>query len=212
MLLAGLWQTLYMTVASTAAAYAAGLPLGVILAVTDKSGLKPVPWLNAALGFAVNTLRSVPFLILLIVIMPVTRAIIGTTIGSAATVVPLVAAAAPFIARLTESALKEVDAGVVEAASGMGASAPQIIFKVLIPEARSGLMLGAAISLVTILGYSAMAGVCGGGGLGDIAIRYGYYRYESGTMLITAALLAVVVQIFQEIGTRLSRAIDMRLN
>jgi D-methionine transport system permease protein len=150
-------------------------------------------------------------LILLIVILPFTRFVVGTTIGSTATVVPLVVAAAPFIARLVESSLKEVDGGVVEAAVAMGARPVQIIGKVLLPEARSSLLLGVAISLTSILGYSAMAGIVGGGGLGDIAIRYGYYRYQTDAMLTTASLLAIIVQFFQEIGARLARRLDKRM-
>lgn len=211
MLAKGMQETLYMVLWSTLLAYAMGLPLGVVLVVTDKNGLRPMRALNTTLGIVINLLRSVPFLILLIALIPVTRAIVGKMVGSTATIVPLTVSAAPFIARLVESSLKEVDAGVIEAARSMGSSPMQIIMKVLLPEARPSLLLGAAIAITTILGYSAMAGIVGGGGLGDIAIRYGYHRYQRDTMLITVALLVVVVQVFQEVGTRIAKKIDKRL-
>jgi D-methionine transport system permease protein len=199
-----------MTVLSTTAAYVIGLPVGVILVVTEKGGLLACAPVNKILGFIVNILRSVPFLILLIAVIPFTRFVVGTSIGASATVVPLVIAAAPFIARMVESSLKEVDKGSVDAAIAMGASPFQIIVKVLLPEARPSLLLGAAISATTILSYSAMAGIVGGGGLGDIAIRYGYYRYRTNIMLITVAVLVVLVQIIQEFGTKLSKWSDKR--
>jgi D-methionine transport system permease protein len=211
MLAKGLAETLYMTLLSTALAYAFGLPLGILLNVTGKDGLKPLAPFNVALGIVVNLLRSVPFLILLIAVLPFTRLVVGTTIGSAATVVPLVIAAAPFIARLVESSLGEVDRGAIEAANAMGATPLQVICKVLLPESKPSLILGAAIAVTTILGYSAMAGIVGGGGLGDIAIRYGYYRYQEDTMMITVALLVILVQVLQEIGARLARFGDKRL-
>lgn len=210
MIVKGLFETLYMTLFSTLAAYILGLPMGVVLVVTRNDSILPVPWLNKALDIVVNILRSIPFLILLIAVIPVTRFIAGTTIGSTATVVPLVIAAAPFIARMVESSLKEVDKGVIEAAQSMGASPQKIIWKVLLPEARPSLILGAAIATTTILGYSAMAGIVGGGGLGDIAIRYGYYRYQNDIMLITVILLVLVVQVLQEIGMRLAGLQDKR--
>ncbi|MDR1569834.1 MAG: ABC transporter permease [Oscillospiraceae bacterium] len=211
MLIKGIKETLYMTLWSTALAYALGLPLGVILVATDRGGLRPMRGLNAALGIIINIARSIPFLILLIAVIPLTRAIVGRMVGSTATIVPLTLSAAPFIARLVESSLKEVDAGVVQAARSMGASPMQIICKVLLPEARPSLLLGAAIAITTILGYSAMAGIVGGGGLGDIAIRYGYYRYQRDTMLITVALLVLIVQAFQEVGARAAKRIDRRI-
>ncbi|GHU91763.1 methionine ABC transporter permease [Clostridia bacterium] len=211
MLQKGLLETLYMTLVSTLLAYALGLPLGVLLVVTDRGGLTPLVPLNRVLGVIVNLLRSVPFLILLIAVIPFTRLVVGTTIGSTATIVPLVVASAPFIARLVESSLKEVDHGAIEAATAMGASPWKIIYKVLIPEARPSLILGAAIAVTTILSYSAMAGIVGGGGLGDIAIRYGYYRYQTDTMLVTVAVLVVIVQAFQEVGTRVAKWGDKRL-
>jgi len=206
----GFIDTLYMTLVSSALAYLLGLPLGVILAVTDKNGLKPRTWLNSILGVIINLLRSVPFLILCVAVIPVTRFITGTSLGPTATIVPLVIGAAPFIARMVESSLKEVDKGVIEAAQSMGASPFEVIWKVLLPEARPSLILGAAISVTTILGYSAMTGFIGGGGLGDIAIRYGYYRYQTDIMLVTVAFLVIIVQVLQEIGLRLARLSDKR--
>jgi D-methionine transport system permease protein len=206
----GTVETLYMTLVSSAVAYLIGLPLGIILVATDEEGISPIGWLNWLLGVIINLLRSVPFLILLIAVIPVTRFVTGTTLGSTATIVPLVIAAAPFIARLTESSIKEVDKGVIEAAQSMGASPFQIVWKVMLPEARPSLIVGSAIAVTTILSYSAMTGFVGGGGLGDIAIRYGYYRYQTGIMLVTVALLVVIVQILQEIGMRLAKLSDKR--
>lgn len=210
MIFQGFLETLYMTVVSTVLAYVLGLPLGIILVTSDAEGIKPKVWLNRALGVIINLLRSIPFLILLILIIPVTRAIVGKAIGTTATIVPLVVASAPFIARMVESSLKEVDKGVIEAAQSMGASTWQIITKVLLPEAKPSLLVGAAISITTILSYSAMAGIVGGGGLGDIAIRYGYNRYETDIMLITVAVLVVIVQVFQEVGMLIARRTDKR--
>lgn len=207
----GIYETLYMTLISTLMSYVIGLPIGLALVSTDKEGIHPIVWLNRLIGFIVNVIRSVPFLILLIAVMPVTRAIVNTTIGSKATIVPLVISAAPFIARMVESSLKEVDRGVVEAAESMGASPFQIMFKVLLPEAKPSLLVGAAISVTTILGYSAMAGIVGGGGLGAIAMNYGYYRYQQDIMFITVILLVVIVQIMQEIGMKIANISDKRL-
>lgn len=207
----GVAETLYMTVVSTALSYIFGLPLGVLLCVTDKNGVFRMPVLNKTLGFIINFLRSVPFLILLVAILPFTRAVVGTTIGSTATIVPLVVAASPFVARMVESSLKEVDGGVIEAAQSMGSSPFQIIYKVLLPEARPSLTVGAAIAITTILGYSAMAGFVGGGGLGAIAINYGYYRYQDDVMLLTVLLLVVIVQVFQEVGMKLAKLTDKRI-
>ncbi len=210
MLFMGFLETLYMTFFSTLLAYVLGLPLGVLLVVSERNGIMPMPKLNWVLNLVVNVFRSVPFLILLIAVVPVTRFIIGTTIGSTATVVPLVIAAAPFIARLIESSIKEVDKGVIEAAISMGCSPFQIIWKVMLPEAIPSLIVGAAIATTTILGYSAMAGIVGGGGLGDIAIRYGLYRNENNIMIVTVALLVIVVQVAQEIGMIIAKKRDKR--
>lgn len=210
MLLEGVRDTLYMTLASTFFGYVLGLPLGVILAVTDKDGIKPNAFIYKILDIIVNILRSIPFLILLILVIPITRAIVGKTYGSTATVVPLVIAAAPFIARMVESSLKEVNGGVIEAAQSMGAGTFTIIWKVLLAEARTSLLVGVTIALGTILGYSAMAGVVGGGGLGDIAIRYGYYRYQTDIMLVTIVILVLLVQMMQWVGMLLSKKLDRR--
>lgn len=206
----GILQTLYMTIVSTLFAYIIGLPLGVLLVTSNKDGIAPIPWLYRILDFVVNVLRSVPFLILLVAVTPITRLIAGTSIGSTATIVPLVIAAFPYVARMVESSLKEVSPGLIEAAQSMGATPMQIVTKVLVPEAVPSLIVGAAISITTILGYSAMAGMVGGGGLGDIALRYGYYRYETGVMMVTVVLLVVIVAIFQEIGMRLADHSDKR--
>ncbi|HAA37900.1 MAG TPA: methionine ABC transporter permease [Firmicutes bacterium] len=210
MIVLGLGETLYMTLLSTALAYLLGLPLGIILVVTEKDGIRPQRFLNRILNFIINVIRSVPFLILLVAVIPITRFIVGKIIGSSATVVPLVIAAAPFIARLVESSLKEVDKGVIEAAQSMGASPLQIITKVMLPEALPSLIVGAAIAVTTILSYSAMAGFVGGGGLGTIAINYGYYRYQNDVMFATVALLVIVVQVLQEIGTWIANLSDKR--
>lgn len=206
----GIWETIYMTLVSSLFAYVLGIPLGILLVLTAKDGLRPMRILNAILNVIVNVARSIPFLILLVAVLPFTRFILGTTIGSNATVVPLVIAAAPFVARLVESSLKEVDAGVIEAGRSMGATNMQIIIKILLKEARPSLLVGSAIAVTTILSYSAMAGFVGGGGLGNIAIQYGYYRYQNDIMLITVVLLVVIVQILQEIGMRLAKAFDKR--
>lgn len=211
MLQEGIWETLYMVVLSSAISYLIGIPLGIILVVTDVDGIKPIPVLQKVLGLVINLLRSVPFIILLLVMLPVTRAIVGTTLGAKAIIPPLVAAAAPYIARMVESSFKEVDAGVIEAAQSMGATTWQIIWKVLLPEAKPSLLVGAAISITTILGYSAMAGFVGGGGLGSIAINYGYYRYETEMMFVTVIILVVIVQIIQETWMKLSKVSDKRI-
>ncbi|PWM38180.1 MAG: methionine ABC transporter permease [Clostridiales bacterium] len=212
MFVEGIGETLYMTGVSTLMAYVIGLPLGVILHITDSEGIRPNRWINTILGAVVNIIRSIPFVILIIAVIPVTMAIVHTTLGATATIVPLVIGAAPFVARMVESSLKEVDAGVVEAAEAMGASPFQIVWKVLLPEARPSLMVGSVIAITTILGYSAMAGVVGGGGLGVIAIQYGYNRYRYDIMMITVALLVVIVQVFQEVGMRLAKRGDKRIS
>lgn len=210
MIAEGTWVTLYMTLTSTILAYVLGLPMGIALVVTAQDGLKPNAVIYKILDVVVNIVRSVPFLILLILIIPLTKLLVGKSYGATATIVPLTIAAAPFIARLVESSLQEVDKGVVEAAQSMGASTWTIIWKVLVTEARTSLIVGATIALGTILGYSAMAGTVGGGGLGDIAIRYGYYRYESEIMIVTVVLLVLLVQIMQWVGMKLSRKLDKR--
>lgn len=210
MILNGILETLYMTVVSTVFGYIFGLPMGVLLCVSDKDGLKPNAVLYKILDFIANIARSVPFLILLILLIPFTRLILGKSYGSTATIVPLTVAAIPFIARMVESSLKEVDNGVVEAARAMGASTMRIIIRVLLVEARTSLITGATIAIGTILGYSAMAGAVGGGGLGDIAVRYGYYRYQTDIMIVTVILLIVIVQVFQSVGMLIANKLDRR--
>ena len=208
MILKGIQETVYMTLLSTLMGYIIGLPMGVLLAVSDKDGLKPNRVLYRILDEIAHIVRSI--LILLILLIPLTRLVVGKSYGSTATVVPLVIAAGPFIARMVESSLKEVDEGVIEAARSMGAGNFRIIMKVLLVEARTSLINGATIAVGTILGYSAMAGTIGGGGLGDIAIRYGYHRYQADIMIVTVVLLIILVQIFQMIGTTLANRLDKR--
>ena len=210
MLLEGIWDTCYMTLVSTFFGYLIGLPLGIALTLTDEKGIAPNRTVYRILDVIINITRSIPFLILLILVMPLTKVIVGKTYGSTATIVPLTLAAAPFIGRMVESSLKEVPAGVVEAALSMGAKTGTIVRKVLIGEARTSLLVGATIVLGTVLGYSAMAGVVGGGGLGDIAIRYGYYRWQTDIMLVTVILLVVLVQLLQTIGMKVSVRLDKR--
>lgn len=206
----GLWETLYSSVLATLFSFLLGLPLGIVLAITDRGGLKSNLVLNKILGFIVNVLRSVPFLILFVTVMPFTRWLVGTSIGAFATVVPLTIAATPFVARLVETSVKEVDAGVIEAAQACGAPTFKIICKAILPEAIPSLISNAAIAFVTVVGYSAMAGFCGGGGLGTLAINYGYYRGNTTVMLVTVAIIVVVVQIFQEVGLWLAKTRDRR--
>ena len=210
MLLEGIRDTLYMTLASTLFGYIIGLPMGIVLTVTDKDGIRPNAAVYKVLAVISNLLRSIPFIILLIVLIPFTRFVVGRSYGSTATIVPLTIAAAPYIARMVESSLKEVDAGVIEAARSMGASDFQIVTKVMLVEARTSLIVGATISLGTILGYSAMAGTVGGGGLGDIAIRYGYTRWQTDIMVVTVVLLVILFQIFQTIGMKIANRLDRR--
>lgn len=211
MMVEGFFVTLYIALVSTFLAYCIGLPMGVALVVTAKGGLRPNAVIYKILDVIANIVRSIPFLILLILVIPLTRLIVGKTYGPTSTIVPLVLAAAPFIARMVESSLLEVDAGVIEAAQSMGASTWTIISKVMIGEARTSLVMGATIVLGTVLGYSAMAGIVGGGGLGDIAIRYGYYRYQVDIMVVAVVLLVLVVQVLQMIGTRISKKMDKRI-
>lgn len=210
MLLEGIRDTVYMTLVSTLIGYAVGLPMGVVLAVTDKDGIKPNGLVYRILDVISNIIRSIPFLILLILLIPFTRLVVGKSYGSTATIVPLVVTAAPYIARLVESSIKEVDKGVIEAARSMGATNLQIIFGVLIVEARTSIVTGATIALGTILGYSAMAGTVGGGGLGDIAVRYGYYRWQTDIMIVTVILIIILFQIFQNVGMKTSKVLDKR--
>ena len=210
MLLEGIRDTCYMTIVSTFFGYLIGLPLGIALTLTDEGGIAPNRTVYRVLDVIINITRSIPFLILLILVMPLTKAIVGKTYGSTATIVPLTLAAAPFIGRMVESSLKEVPAGVIEAALSMGAKTGTIVWKVLIGEARTSLLVGATIVLGTVLGYSAMAGVIGGGGLGDIAIRYGYYRYDTGVMLVTLVFIVAIVQLLQGLANLAARKIDHR--
>lgn len=210
MIVRGIGETLYMTVISSLLGYVLGLPMGIVLTVTDKDGIRPNAAVYKVFDMISNIFRSIPFLILLILIMPLTKVIVGKTYGSTAMIVPLTIAAAPYIARMVESSLKEVDHGVIEAAQSMGASTWTIIYKVLLTEARTSLVVNATIATGTILGYSAMAGTVGAGGLGDIAIRYGYYRYQADIMVVTVVILVLLVQIMQGIGMYISRKIDRR--
>lgn len=207
----GILETIYVTILSSVLAYILGLPLGILLVVTDKDGIAPLVLVNRIIGVIVNIFRSIPFVILLVALMSFTRKIIGTTLGPNALIVPLVIGSAPYIARLVESSLKEVDQGIIEAAQSMGASPSNIVFKVLLPEAKPSLIMGGAIAIITILSYSAMGGFVGAGGLGTIAINYGYYRYQGDIMLVTVAILVLIVQGFQELGGRLMRRSDKRL-
>ena len=211
LMLGGVKDTLYMTTVSTLFAYLLGFPLAILLVLTSSGGLAPRPLLYRVLDAVVNIFRSIPFLILMILVIPLTRLIAGKAYGSTATIVPLVIAAAPYVARMIESSLLEVDPGVIEAAQSMGASIPTIIFKVLIPEAKTSLIVGATISSGTILGYSAMSGAIGGGGLGQIAISYGYNRYQTDVLVVTVVLLIILMQIIQVVGMYISRRTDKRI-
>ena len=207
-----LWETVYVTLLSTAFAIVLGLPLGVLLAVGRRDGILPLPgWLRQGMNLLINLLRSVPFLILMVLLIPLTRAIVGTPVGTVASIVPLVVAAFPFVARLVESSLRELNPSILEAAQSMGASPLQIIWKVMLPESVPSLLSNGTIAITTILGYSAMSGIIGGGGLGKIAINYGYHRYQYLVLLLAVALLILLVQIFQALGTRLVARLDRRL-
>ena len=207
-----LWETFYVTVLSTFLAIVIGLPLGVLLVVGEKNGVLPLPKpLMHILGIIINLLRSIPFLILMILVIPLTRAIVGTSVGTVASIVPLVIAAFPFVARLVEGSMREVNPNIIEAAQSMGATPMQIIVKVMLPESVPSLVSNATIAITTILGYSAMSGIIGGGGLGKIAINYGYYRYKYLVMIIAVILLILLVQLFQSVGTRIAVKSDKRL-
>ena len=208
----GIWETVYMTLISSAFAYLIGLPLGVILNVTDKKGIAPHPKLNSVLGFVVNFFRSIPFIILMVAMLPVAKFLVGTMIGNKAVIVMLIVAAAPYVARMVESSLNEVNVGVIEAAQSMGASNFEIICKVLVPEAKPALITGAAISVVTILGYSAMAATIGGTGLGQIAIIYGHQRSNDDITWICVFLIWIIVQVIQELGRYIALKTDKRIN
>lgn len=205
-----LWESLYMVFFSTLFSVIIGMPLGIILVITDKGHIKENLKLNQILGTVINVMRSVPFIILIIAIFPLARLIVGTTIGPTASIVPLSIAAAPFVARVIESSLKEVDWGVIEASISVGASIPQIIFKVMIPESLPSLVLGITLTVINILGYSAMAGAIGGGGLGDLAIRYGYQRFQTDVLIATIIVLIIFVEIVQRIGNYLAKKVDKR--
>ena len=206
----GVFETLYMTAISTAIAYVIGLPLGIVLFITDKNGIKQNLILNKILGMIVNIFRSMPFIILMVAMLPVAKFLIGTSLGNGAMIVMLVIAAAPYVARMVESSLKEVDTGVIEAARSMGAGTFKIVVKVLLPEAKPSLLVGAVISTVTIIGYSAMAGTIGGAGLGMIAITYGYQRFNNDVIWVCVILIVAIVQTIQEIGMKLAKRADKR--
>ena len=210
MIVRGIGETLYMTLTSTLMGYVLGLPMGILLVICAKDSICPNAFVYKIFDLISNIFRSIPFLILLILVMPLTAKLVGKSYGSTATIVPLTFAAAPYIARMVESSLKEVDRGVIEAAQSMGASTWEIVWKVYLKEARTSLIVNATIATGTILGYSAMAGTVGGGGLGDIAIRYGYYRYQVDIMIVTVIILVLLVQLFQSIGMLISRKMDKR--
>ena len=205
----GIWQTVYMTVISTAFAYLLGLPLGLVLSVTDKDGIRPRPAVNKVLGVIVNAFRSVPFIILMVALLPVAKLIVGTSIGNKAVIVTLVVGAAPYVARMVESSIKEVDKGVIEAAEAMGTPT---FTKVLIAEAKPSLITGAVISMVTILGYSAMAATLGGTGLGQVAVVYGHQRFNQDVIWFSALLCVLIVQVIQEVGMRIVHKTDKRIS
>ena len=210
-LLQGIWETIYLTFISSFVAYVFGLPIGVLLTVTDKDGIHPIPWLNKIIGILVNIFRSIPFIILMVAMLPVAKFLVGTSLGNKAMIVTLVIAAAPYVARMVESSLKEVDAGVIEAAQAMGTSNFRIVTKVLIPEAKPSLIVGAVISTVTILGYSAMAATIGGTGLGQIAIIYGHQRSKPDVIWVCMILIVIIVQVIQEVGMLIARRTDKRI-
>ncbi|HHY90575.1 MAG TPA: ABC transporter permease [Clostridiales bacterium] len=205
-----LWETIYMVFVSVFFTVLFGLPLGVILVITEQDHICPKPVLNAVLSYIINITRSLPFIILMIFIFPFTRLIVGTTIGTTAAIVPLVVASTPFFARIVETSIREVDWGVVEASIAMGASPMQIILKVLIPEAMPSLVLGTTITIINVLGYSAMAGAIGAGGLGDLAVRYGYHRFQTDVMIATIIVLIIFVQVMQSLGNKVAQIINKK--
>lgn len=211
LLLVNTWITVYVTTLSTLFAYILGVPLGVLLVITQPHGIWPHRSLNAVLGGIVNIGRSIPFIILLVALIPFTRFVMGSAIGPKAMVLPLVTAATPFVARIVESALLEVDAGVIEVAQSVGSTVRQIVWKVILPESLPSIVFGASITYITLIGYVAMAGAIGGGGLGDVAIRYGYYRYQTDVMIATIIITIILVEIIQLLGNGISRKIDRRI-
>ena len=208
LLIKSFWETGYMVVASTVLASLIGIPLGIILTVTRNGHILPNAVINSGLGVIVNATRSTPFIILMVAIIPLTRMLVGSSIGTTAAIVPLTISAAPFIARVIESSLLEIDHGVIEAAQSMGASPMQIIYKVLLPESLHSIVLGITLAVIALIGYSAMAGVLGGGGLGDLAIRYGYQRFQPDVMIVTVVILILMVQLIQFIGDTLSKKLN----
>ena len=210
--LLGIWETLYSTVLATVLAYLIGLPLGVVLVTGEEGGIRPLPGaLMKALNFIVNVLRSVPFLILMMMVIPLSRLLVGTSVGTVALIVPLVIAAFPFVARVVEGSLREMDRGMIEAAQAMGCTTLQIVGKVLLPECLPSLIVGFTTAFITILSYGAMAGIIGGGGLGATAINYGYYRHKNVVMYITVVILIILVQVLQSFGTYMAVRLDKRL-
>ncbi|MBP2644926.1 MAG: ABC-type metal ion transport system, permease component [Firmicutes bacterium] len=207
LLLPAVGETVYMVIAATFLAYVLGLPLGIFLVVSSPGHILPNPWVEKTLGTVINILRSAPFIILMVALIPITRSLVGTSIGTTAAIFPLVISTAPFVARIVETSLKEVSEGVIEAAMSMGASPWQIITKVLLPEAKASLVLGIAITTISVIGYTAMAGTVGGGGLGDLAIQYGYNRFRTDIMLLTIVVLVIIVQGVQSMGTAMARKV-----
>ena len=208
----GLWETVYVTLLATLFAIVIGLPLGILLVTGDEKGIRPMPKpLMKVINVVINFLRSVPFLILIVMVIPLTRAIVGTSIGSVASIVPLVVAAFPFVARLVESSLRELDPNIIEMAQSMGSSTMQIIFRVMLPESVPSLVTNFTLAITTILGYTAMSGAMGGGGLGKITINYGYSRYKYAVLYLAVIVLVVVVQVFQSVGTRVAARLDKRI-
>ncbi|WP_042683223.1 methionine ABC transporter permease [Anaerosalibacter massiliensis] len=210
LLIPSLLETLYMVFFSTIFSLTIGFPLGILLVITEKNGIWKKPLLNQVLNVIINILRSFPFIILMILVFPLSKLIVGSTIGTTATIVPLSIAAAPFVARVIETALKEVDGGIIEASLSMGATVPQIVFKVLIPEAMPSLIMGVTLTIINLIGYSAMAGAIGGGGLGDLAIRYGLYRFETNIMITSVIIIIILVQGIQILGNKLAISIDKK--
>lgn len=210
LLLESTWQTLYITLISTLIAYVLGVPLGIWVVVTAPDSIAPNRPVNEVLGGIINVGRSIPFIILLVALLPFTRFIVGTTIGPTATIVPLTIAATPFVARMIEQSLVEVDSGLIEMALSTGATSWQVIWKVFLPESMPSIIRGISITIINLIGYSAMAGAVGGGGLGDLAIRYGYYRYQSDVMIVTIVLLIIIVELVQLTGNGIAKRIDKR--